>query len=213
MEPLKSLKDFISQVKKDYTYTIKIAAPSMPEQSINQIEDELKKYNLQEFGGFKESLIQENPLDFPTARNVRVYTADVTVQYPFTIDTIERVISQAASIPRGYVVVYSEKDPRKQYTQEYLERNSPDFQENYKPLLGSEDPEVNHDDLYGEKYNEKFLKGELEKRKKQESYVITDDKLFPGLKVDKSTHVDTGLGPIETDSPVGSKKIKIIKTK
>jgi hypothetical protein len=210
---MKSLKEFISQVKKDYKYTVKIAAPSMPEQSINAIEDELKKYNLQKFGGFKESLIQENPLDFPNARNVRVYTADVTVQYPFTIDTIERVISQSASIPRAYVVVYSENDPRKQYTQDYLDRNSPEFKEDYVPKLGSEDPKVDHSDLYGDKYNEKFLKDELAKRKKQESYTITDDKLFPGLKVDKSTHVDTGLGPIGTKSPVGSTKTKRIKTK
>lgn len=166
---------YISESKVEYKYTLKFAVHEMTDCMIDCLESSLVKYKIKDASAFKQTPIQESPLDFPNIKNTPVFICNIVLEYPASLDFLRTYICNNLGISPSQLVVYSENDPRQIETDLFIKRSSPDFRANYKTALGSDYEETGDKDLYGDKYNMTFLK-ELEKtREKRAGVVICSD--------------------------------------
>lgn len=183
---MKSFSDYYQNNKKEYSYKLKIAMCDMEEDKKACLEKCLKKYDMSGSLSFKKTPLQENPMDFPNIRNSEVYIAEVTILYPASPEALRQELSDQSGINLSQIAVYSKNDPRLADEQNYLDRNSPEFKENYKTVLGNEQ-EWPEEAPYGDAYNKDFLKDLVNKKKERREDVVTNS-LIPDQKVDASTH-------------------------
>lgn len=182
----KSFTSYVAEVKTDYNYVLKFAVPEMPDSTIDKLEACLTKYELRSASVFRKTPIQESPLDFPNIKNTPVYTCDITLAYPSSLDFLRIYICNNLGISPAQLAVYSDNDPRQIETDLYVDRSSPEFRSKYKTKLGSDYEETGDKDLYGEKYNMSFLK-ELEKVRKEREITTVENPLSPAESIDHST--------------------------
>lgn len=186
MAEKKSFTSYVAENKTDYNYVLKFAVHEMPDSKIDMLEACLKKYDLKSASAFRKTPIQESPLDFPNIKNTPVFTCDITLGYPGSLDFLRIYICNSLGISPSQLAVYSDNDPRQIETDLYLDRSSEEFKKNYKTRLGSDHEETGDKDLYGEKYNMSFLK-ELENVRKEREIVTVENPLSPKETVDHST--------------------------
>lgn len=182
----KSFTSYVAENKTDYNYVLKFAVQDMPDSSIDILEACLTKYELRSASAFRKTPIQESPLDFPNIKNTPVFTCDISMGYPASLDFLRIYICNNLGISPAQLAVYSDNDPRQIETDLFIDRNSPEFKANYKTRLGSDYEETGDKDLYGEKYNMSFLK-ELEKVRKERVITTVENPLSPGETIDHST--------------------------
>lgn len=199
---MKTFTEYFHDSERVYSYTLKLACDGVTEENITALEERLRRLDIVSLGEFKGSPLQESPLDFPNVRNTSVQVCDFEVKYPSTTDMLERMVSEALGLPRAHVIVYTENDPRKTYTQQYLARKDPSFKEDYEPVMGTqyrtdEEPEKV---TYGD-YAEEMLDVLADKRAKRKTPQYHTNKLIPKQKVEKLDNAGTDMGPIGTDSP------------
>ena len=205
---MKSFKDYVKTGEKQYHFTAKIACEDLSSEDEKKINESLGQNDMIGSEKMFKTPLQENPLDFPNIKNVSVHIIEFDMKYPVTTDVLERLISEATGLQRNCIIVYAENDPRRTYTQEYIARKDEEFKKKYKPKIGSmyEDEKPEKVELYGEKYNAKLLAHlAREKKKRKENIVV--NALSPKQTMDPINN-DTGLGPIGTVSPLGSKPRK-----
>ena len=184
---------YVAETKTEYKYTLKFAVPAMTEGMIDCIETALKKYELKEASAFKETPIQENPLDFANIRNMPVFIAEITMGYPSSLDFLQVLLGNALGVSTGQIAVYSENDPRQIETDLFLERSSPDFKKDYVAVLDPNHPDYNpvfaeaaKGEYYGESYNTPFLQ-ELARVKQEREITEIENALSRKETVDNST--------------------------
>lgn len=195
---------YLHESNKDYKFKIKLAVNELADETKDCVENCLNKYELRSFGKFKETPIQESPLDFPNVKNTKVFINEVVLGYPATVEMLRKFISEKTGISEQSVAVYNENDPREVYTQEWLDRMAnPDWKKNYKPALGS-DYETDEKPAYGDEYNKKFL-SELETERKERKVVEVENALSPKATVDRSTHMGELKAPGVSYSPLANK--------
>lgn len=171
---MSTFKKYVCETKREYKYTIKLAVCEVTEDHIDAIEGCLLKYKLVSATPFRNTPIQESPLDFPSVKNCAVYSSDIVLNYPGSVDFLRNLISGALNLPLSHVVIYTENDPRQVENDLFVQRTSDEFKKNYTPVLGSEPPAAENIP-YGEEYNMTFLK-ELEKvRKEQEQTIVLNN--------------------------------------
>jgi len=185
MAEKKSFTSYVAETKTDYNYVLKFAVQEMSDEMIDMLESCLKKYELVKASAFRKTPIQESPLDFPNIKNTPVFTCDLTMGYPASLDFLRTFLCNNMGISPAQLAVYSDNDPRQIETDLYLDRNSPEFKKKYKTRLGS-DYEETETVPYGEKYNTSFLQ-ELEKVSKERSVTTVVNPLSPAEKTDHST--------------------------
>lgn len=189
MTEKKSLSEYVAKSKTDYKYVLKFAMHEMTDKMVDCLELCLKKYNLKSASAFRESPIQENPLDFAGVKNTPVFICDIVLDYPASLDFLRTYICNSLDISPSTLVVYSENDPRQIETDLYVERSLPEYKKNYKTRLGNEykdTDDVTVHGAYGPEHNTKFLQ-ELEKVRKERKIVVVDNALSPPETVDHST--------------------------
>lgn len=186
---MKSFKEHLAESKKNYSYTIKLAINEFS--AADEIKKELEKHNIITFSDFKRSPIQANPLDFPNVKNTEVHIADFTCEYPCTSDMLENQIANLLRVPRTFVIVYTENDPRKQNTEDFLTRTNPQYKDNYDPVLTSE-----YKDIPGEKIDQ--IKSALDKIERIKTKTVTNT-LIPDQKIEKA---DTTEMPAQNNKSV-----------
>lgn len=197
---MKTFRDYFHDVDRDYSYTLKLACDRISEEQINAIEQKLHRLDLVSLGQFSGSPLQENPLDFPNIKNTSVHAADFSVKYPSATDSLERMVSEALGLPRSHVIVYTENDPRKTYTREYLERNDPSYKDNYVPAIGSDHPEPEEKITYGD-YAEEMMDVLNKKRAARKTPSYSTNKLIPDQKVEAPANAGMDMGPMGEKSP------------
>lgn len=185
MEEKKSFNQYIAETKTDYNYVLKFAVNEMTNEMVDMLEACLAKYELKSASAFRKTPIQESPLDFPNVKNTPVFTCDLTLGYPASLDFLRVYLCNSMGLSPALLVVYSDNDPRQIETDLYIDRNSPEFKEKYKTRLGS-DYEETQTVPYGEAYNISFLK-ELEKVRKERPVTTVVNPLSPTEKIDHST--------------------------
>lgn len=181
----KTFATYVAETKTDYKYVLKFAVHEMPDSLIDILEGSLKKYQLTSASAFRKTPIQESPLDFPNVKNTAVFTCDITMGYPASLDFLRTYICNNLGISPAQVAVYSENDPRQIETDLYVDRSSPEYKMKYKTRLGS-DYEQGETPAYGDAYNTDFLK-ELEKVRKERDIVTVTNPLSHDVSIDHST--------------------------
>lgn len=137
---MRKFNQILNEDLQPYTYHIKLACDNtVTDELIDALEQELRLYDIEAMGLVNRTPIQEHPLDFPNLRNKFVHTFEVVLAYPATIDVLRRIASETFELSMSAVAVYTGMDPRKEYTDEYLYRNSKEFKDDYVPAYGSVD--------------------------------------------------------------------------
>ena len=186
MAEKKSFVHYVAEQKTEYKYVAKFAVQDMTKEMIDCLEASLKKYELKSASAFRKTPIQESPLDFPNVKNTPVFTCDLSLGYPASLDFLRTYICNEMGISAALVAIYSEHDPRQIETDLYVDRTSPEYKKKYKARLGSEYEQTENVPEYGEAYNIGFLQ-ELEKVRKERNITIIDGKLSPKEVIDHST--------------------------
>lgn len=185
MTEKKSFTSYVAASKTEYKYVLKFAVHEMPDGAIDILEACLKKYELKAASAFRQTPIQESPLDFPNIKNTAVFICDLTLGYPASLDFLRTYICSNLGISTGQLAVYSENDPRQIETDLYIDRNSPEFKATYKARLGS-DHEATEVPSYGLELTTGFLK-ELEQVRKERDITTVENALSQAAKSDHST--------------------------
>lgn len=187
MAEKKSFVQYVAESKVEYKYVLKFAVFEMTDKMIDCLEESLRKYDLKAASSFRKTPIQESPLDFPNVKNTPVFTCDLTLGYPASLDFLRTYICNEMEISPAQLAVYSENDPRQIETDLFIDRSSEDYKRKYKPRLGSDYEQTEGaQDLYGEKYNINFLK-ELEKVRKEQEKVIVENPLSHAITDDNGS--------------------------
>lgn len=152
---MKPCSQYLAEFKSEYKFTLKLAVPEVTDADLDALEKGLVKYEPSYASAFRSTPIQANPLDFPNVKNTPVHTADITLKYPATTESLANIVANSIGISRQLVAVYSENDPRKTITDLFLERNDPDRE--YVTAIGNLEGETEHVP-YGDEYNMNFLK-------------------------------------------------------
>ena len=132
---------------KTYNYVLKLAVPEIKDEHVGSLIESLQKYELVSAEKFFTTPPQATPFDFPNVKNMPVHRAEIKLKYPASTDFLQNYISQTLGLPLTVVVVQNSGDPRLADVDNYLERSMPEFKAKYVPLIGSEDPAMQHPGL------------------------------------------------------------------
>lgn len=200
---MKTFTDYFNEDERVYEYTVKVAmAPGQfTDDHERAIEDNLSRLDIVNMGAFKMTPIQESPLDFPNVHNVPVHIADFSVKYPSSTDMLERMIAETLGCARCCVVVYTENDPRKTYTKEYLERKMKD--RDYMPVTGLPPQANEHGETpkYGEDYIEEFM-DQHQKKVDSREVVEVYNQLSLERKIETPDNYGKDMGSHGNESPL-----------
>jgi hypothetical protein len=100
---MKSLKEYLMEDVKQFTYRIKIAGELAPE-VLDNIKQRLARYDTISVTDPKKTPIQKSPAGFNGIENQEVNIIDFTFQYPASLDEIRQQVFQAG-IPLNNVMV------------------------------------------------------------------------------------------------------------
>lgn len=175
---------YLTESAKEYKFKVKFAVCEWTDEQKDKLERSLARYDLRSIAAYKETPIQESPLDFPNVKNTKVFVTEIVLGYPAAIDMLRRFIADKVCVNEQEVAVYGANDPRDAYTTEWLERMSPEFKENYKARLGT-DPEMTPVPAAPAEHN-KELMAALAKEKADRKVHQVENPLMPKQKVDNS---------------------------
>jgi len=182
---------YLVESAREYTYRIKLAVNDLEAGQKGALEDALAKFDLRSISKFTQSPIQKSPLDFPNVRNSKVFTCEIVLGYPVTVDELRMYISDKVAINQQEIAVYNKYDPRDVYNDEAVAiRAGKD--ENYVARLGTEYEDDEKPD-YGKKYNDKFLK-ELSDTQKARPVVEVENPLMQKTAVDNTSVATPDVG-------------------
>jgi len=182
---------YLVESAKEYTYRIKFAVNELGADQKDALENALAKFDLHSIGKFTESPIQQSPLDFPNVRNAKVFTAEIVLGYPVTVDELRVFISDKVAISQQEIAVYNSYDPRDAYNIEKVAITAGKNEE-YETALGNEYP-ADEKPAYGKEYNENFLK-ELDDAKKERPVVEVENPLMQKTAVDNTSVATPDVG-------------------
>ena len=211
----RTFSDYVAEKKQSYRYTVKFAVDTVDDTMIDSLEECLSRYKILAASAFKSTPIQLSPLDFPNVKNTPVHITDIELAYPASLDFLRTHICNSLGISQQQVVVYSENDPRQIETDLFIERNSPEFKEKYKTVLGSE-YEQTAAPKYGNDYNMDFLKT-LAKIQSEREITIADSPLNPDkmptsdMAADYHSYLDVKNTPSDDTGLFGRIKRPIFK--
>lgn len=159
---MKSFKTYLMENETSYQFRIKLA-DKLEDDTVERLETALEKYELKSLSKPKKTPIQEHPMDFQTLTNAEVYIMDAEVVYPTTAHHLYHYLTEYLGIPHSHLVVINRNHPEEIAREESLEA-SEEYVTKLTDSEYSEAEDVKSEDLYGDKYNENFLKS-LETRK------------------------------------------------
>ncbi|WPK40744.1 hypothetical protein Paride_0514 [Pseudomonas phage Paride] len=176
---MKSFRDYYDASKRKYSFVIKIATDEINSEQKSVLESSLVKYDILSFSNFKETPYQLNPLDFPNIPCSKVFIAEIEMVYPATPDLLRNYISKALCIKESNVLVFTSEDPRLEDAKEFVYRQSKEYKDNYKQVLGSEEIWKTEAPYGDESVKEALAAAPA----KEDSYVTNN--LIPAQKLDK----------------------------
>lgn len=182
----KAFKDYLlAESTKEYAYKIKLAVNDLSEDQKDAMELALAKFDVRSVGAFKNTPIQQHPVDFPNVRNTQVYIAEFVLGYPVTVDELRMFLSNKIGINQQEIAVYNAYDPRDKNNEEAIAIRDGIDEDEYETALGNDYP-VEEKPAYGKTYNDKFLK-DLDKTRKERDIVEVENELSQKRKVDNTS--------------------------
>ena len=179
---MKTLKEYLAESKKNYSFKIKVAG-ELPESFQDSLKQSLDRCKVVKLEKIKTTPVQALPLDFPTMKNVEVHMFEVWCEYPITAPEISNDL-KLLGLKEACFRVRGSMEPTEQEQVTQNDILNPDGLLNdssYKEGIN-----VKHKDYFGDDFNKSFLK-DLEKsakQKKKDQTGPTEYKL-PKAKEDK----------------------------
>jgi len=152
---MSEFRKYLTEATKQYDFVIKVAG-ELDENFEDNLEIDLKKWDVANLSSGKKTPIQNVPLDFPNITNTEVTVYEATVNYPVTQTELRAYLADALNTGMDYIRVRKPGEPYEEYQKE------PDDTTYESKLNDSEfkydNVEVNKDDLVvTEKGKETFL--------------------------------------------------------
>ena len=182
---------FLQEADKEYAYRIKFAVNDLTADQKDAMENALAKFDVRSVGVWKNTPIQQHPLDFPNVRNSKVFVGEFVLGYPAAVDQLRVYLSDKVGINQQEIAVYNSYDPRDANTEEKLAQMA-GKDENYETALGNDYP-ADEKPLYGKAYNEKFLKA-LEDERNERPSVEVENALSQKTAVDNTSVATPDVG-------------------
>lgn len=164
---MKTLLEYIETLQQKHDVRIKLACECSDE-LCDKIEKHLEKYDAEKITRPSKTILMSRPLDFPNLEMAEVYIIDFTAKLPVSPEMLKQELARLLNINEGLIVVRMANEPREEEAQHDEEAEKSKVKdEEYKAKIGTdydkrEKSDVKADELYGDKYNTKFLK-ELKK--------------------------------------------------
>lgn len=193
---------FLQESDREYAYRIKFAVNDLTADQKDAMENALAKFDVRSVGAWKNTPIQQHPIDFPNVRNTKVFVSEFVLGYPAAVDQLRVYLSDKVGIPQQEIAVYNAYDPRDDYNEQKIAQIA-GKDENYETALGNDYP-ADEKPLYGKEYNDKFLAA-MEEERKERAVVEQEGPLFPGKKVDNTSVATPDVGEAGGDSVLGGK--------
>lgn len=206
---MKTLLEYIESIQQKHDIRIKFCH-ELSDDDMDKVERHLEKYDAEKVSRPTKTILQSRPLDFPNIDMAEIYIIDFTACLPVSTEMLKQELAKLLNLPEGHVVVRNALEPREQEAEHDEEgekfKNKP---EKLEAKLGTEyskdeAPEQKATDLYGDKYNSKFLK-ELKKlsddRKKETKAPKIKDPDVPASEPEIGDSTGTN-----TKSPVSKRK-------
>lgn len=172
---MKTLKDYLIENKKVYSFKVKVAG-DLPENFQENLKKSLEKYSVVTFEKM-QTPVQESPLDFPELHNKEITIFDMVVEYPITAPEISNFI-KSTGIDEECFRVRGSGEPSE------IDQLSLDDDIEGKSILTDpyykESTKIKHKDYFGDEFNKGFLK-DLEKTIKERKKELGHDKGNPDV--------------------------------
>jgi hypothetical protein len=202
---MKSLKEYLTESKKTYTFRVKVAGDVTTEDE-TKLRGLLDRFSITEFKKTAQTPVQSFPLDFPKIRNRNVNVWEVTLDYPTTSNELTEYLSSNLGRTNEELVVRSPYEPTEEYQQPLGEfrdtalLNDPDYKES---------PNANWDDHWGVKHNENLIKSLSADSKKRRAELgeqipnAVSDEVYknPGVTSNNNTSYNTKANLIQAPDP------------
>jgi len=164
---MKTLLEYIETLQQKHDVRIKLAC-ECGDDICDKIEKHLEKYDAEKITRPSKTILMNRPLDFPNLDMAEVYIIDFTAKLPVSPEMLKQELARLLNISEGLIVVRMANEPREEEAQHDEEAEKFKVKDKaYKAKIGTdydknEKSDVKADELYGDKYNTKFLK-ELKK--------------------------------------------------
>jgi hypothetical protein len=168
---MKKLVEYIED--KTYPLRVKFAVPLTTEQ-VAQLEKLLDRYELVNFQKPKKTPPQSRPMHFEGVKNAEIYIVDCEVRYPAAPHIVRELVVQEMRIPHSHVYVRTPYDPSDEAMPDTEEGKSKLADGDYKDA-----PKTNSEDVYGTKFNQKFIKGLTKGDSFMAGYDDTEGRMSP----------------------------------
>jgi len=190
---MKSLKEYLAESKKVYSFKVKIAG-DCPENFANDLKSRLQDKEVVTFESMQKVPVRKVPMDFPQLADMDVHVFDVVTEYPVTPEEIKTQIDQMACCEH-FVVKYS-SDPSEEDQINMFSDNKQGSR--LEDVNYSDSAKIKHKDYFGDDFNAGFLKDLQKAAKEHAKDQSKRDKAFE--KVGQAKTDKAGVA-----SPVGSK--------
>jgi hypothetical protein len=156
---MKSFYEYLSGVKREYKYKIKLAVP-VDENMIDRLERVLKRYDVIEISKPKKSILSRNEIDFPGLGPVESYTINIVTERPLSPQSLTNDIKGGLNISERMIRVRGENEPvaiEDRFAEEYEGVEAAMGNQEAATLLGNDEVEDPTISAYGDDYNQKLL--------------------------------------------------------
>lgn len=188
--------DFLHYYLKDadrvYKYRLKFACDELDDNTMDQLETGLNKYELQNCSTPKVTPIQEHPIDFPNIKNTRVCIVDCELRYPASHDLLRNIAAESTGVNIGAIAVYGEFDPRDQATEDALRmQEQSEGEDAGEALLGTDyEDDGGADEYYGKTLTDRLLADLAKYRSEREDTTVTNSLIPDQVRDDFGVGVD-----------------------
>ena len=191
---MKTLKEYLAESKKVYSFKIKVAG-ELPEKFQENLKVKLDRCKVMTLEKVATTPVQKLPLDFPTLENKEVTVFEVVCEYPITGPEIVSNIRDMG-ISEDCFRVRGSGEPSE--LDQLFADNEPTGESLLNDSQYKETTAIKHKEYFGDDFNKSFLK-DLEKSAKarKKEGMQTEYKL-PKTKTDK----------VGANSPIGAKELR-----
>jgi hypothetical protein len=178
---MKTLKEYLTESKKVYSFKIKVAG-ELPESFQENLKTSLERCKVAKLEKISTTPIQSLPLDFPTMQNCEVHIFEVTCEYPITSPEISNDLKSLGLTEETFRVRGSDEPSE----MEQAVTTAPKTEVLLADAQAG-DPKIKGKDYFGDDFNKAFLKDleKASKQRKKDQDGPTEYKL-PKTKADKA---------------------------
>lgn len=170
---MKSLQEYLMESAKTYEFRLKTAV-ELSDDQLDMLEKHLRKYEAFDVESPKRTILQSAPLDFHNLGAAEIYIMDFKTKLPMSPAMLVNELVQKLGIGEGHIRVRNKMEPGEELDAESMEE--PTDGEAQALLLDDEYSEVENpkaEDMFGDKYNTKFI-DELTKARKEHNTEYKD---------------------------------------